>query len=1524
MNRAAFLDKLLGYLEKKEEKLLSWGFYNSWLSYDEIESAIESECPPEVVEEWKKLKKEHASTEDLLNSLAAQGLLYTTKFNRNRGEYRTRFAESVRLIAALKQMFKEKDWQSGPSLVSDIKLHLAARKYPIRDKDSAACWNVIKEHCHFPKLQKEVFEGLSKGLSGKEIEFSGFQLRSFERILKHYIKKDFSGTVICAGTGAGKTKAFYVPAYLGICSDLSRDKSEFVKIIAVYPRNVLLADQLREAISEAQKIKPVLEKFGIRPIRFGALLGAAPESSWFRAREGKTYAEQRGWLKSAEGYVVPYLKSPKDPRINLVWRNEDRRQKRSALFQENSEASEPDVCEDELVIAREDIAKRPPDVLFLSAEMLNRELGNPAWKKAFGIGQRDRSPRLLLLDEAHSYEGINGAQIAWLLRRWQYFAKMRSLHAVGLSATLDDATQHMARLVNIPQKNVDEICPSEKELESEGMEYSLAVKGDPVSGTTLLATTIQLAMLLRRLLAPRQSALDAGAARFYGKKIFGFTDNLDSVNRWFSDMLDAEENKRLAMLRRSPERQAPRPIPMPDRAEIARRLTAGQIWELPENLGHNLSQSLQVTRCSSQDPGAEAYSDLVIATSALEVGYDDPEAGGIIHHKRPLSMASFIQRKGRAGRPRGMRPWTVAVLSDYGGDRWAFENAESLFIPKIDAIYLPITNPYVLRIQLTYFMVDWIGREVSSGSPFEYLSKPSDYLESSRQQAIAILDDFIKMGPCWNRFYADAIDLFKNRSFGPAVNISAEQLDALIWEHPRPLLRQAIPALRRKLRARWKYANPKNAGEAEDKGASAPLPGYLPSATFFGLSLSQVKIFFDMPEGREKQEELMDVSRALFEVCPGRVSKRFSIWSRDLSAGFWHAYSESLLSSAKTCEAAEALFPESQYIGLCYGHRVYQLKKVTLKQRPQSVKDSSYAAWLWMSAFTPKGKTAGELPIFKGKKWKKVVASVEAFIRRSHSYLEVTRFAHSFEYSLQMRRAEEPVRGALSLASADESGASVKQAVGFRQELDGIVLRLNSEHVAKLPEITSEMEESFKADYYLDRLQNHAELKKAINPFLIGWIWQVSLAMLIEAAASNSCSLAEAQNLLKDKRGEAAEKVLSHIFQISNIATNEDEPRLKEQLLRIWQNPAFVEHIASAEKVLWQKHGAGWDSWIRKRYASTLAQAFRFAVAATADKLAEDDFGVDVHFESDKDVYIYLTELDSGGLGQVELAINSLRASPERFYQGFFYALSNCARSEISSGLYAVSKKALADKKMRAAFSLARAASSFKKAEEAKGALAKALKENGFQPTRALAVSLMTKILKPGSTADSDKILCNLNEKWHGKERLLKIAIDPRVFAYLCASDTKIKKDMVSFFRKVNPRESPSGLQIYHAAQQMLLSVCKDSCPGCLKSASRFSTPVSPSRQLALAWLDYKAPVVNYDNNKDKWLKMAEESLKKYSRVDVELQSSSLSEATSALFKALESELDVDCILAPIVVSGVRQRGELWYISLMIRGAEYE
>ncbi len=121
-----------------------------------------------------------------------------------------------------------------------------------------------------------------------------------------------------------------------------------------------------------------------------------------------------------------------------------------------------------------------------------------------------------------------------------------------------------------------------------------------------------------------------------------------------------------------------------------------------------MDRALRIARTSSQDTGVDSAADVIAATSSLEVGFNDPRVGAVIQHKAPRDMASFLQRRGRAGRELAMRPMTVVVLSDYGRDRIAYQTYESLLDPEIDARTLPVSNRFVVKIQATHALLDWI------------------------------------------------------------------------------------------------------------------------------------------------------------------------------------------------------------------------------------------------------------------------------------------------------------------------------------------------------------------------------------------------------------------------------------------------------------------------------------------------------------------------------------------------------------------------------------------------------------------------------------------------------------------------------------------------------------------------------------------------------------------------------------------------------------------------------------------------
>ena len=133
----------------------------------------------------------------------------------------------------------------------------------------------------------------------------------------------------------------------------------------------------------------------------------------------------------------------------MVWDEKDVR--------ENREILRCSQCELELGpklirLTRSALLTSPPDVLFTTTEMLNQRMSSDKFRGLFGIGVSD-SPQIMLLDEVHTYDGVHGAQVGNLIRRWRHLSDAKP-HFVGLSATLADAVRFMADLTGIYQVKV--------------------------------------------------------------------------------------------------------------------------------------------------------------------------------------------------------------------------------------------------------------------------------------------------------------------------------------------------------------------------------------------------------------------------------------------------------------------------------------------------------------------------------------------------------------------------------------------------------------------------------------------------------------------------------------------------------------------------------------------------------------------------------------------------------------------------------------------------------------------------------------------------------------------------------------------------------------------------------------------------------------------------------------------------------------------------------------------------------------
>jgi superfamily II DNA or RNA helicase len=969
-------------LERREAALLGWGLVDGSFSGDELEDLAERFLTDRGL--WGEI----SSADELVARAEDRGLLFPLPAG-DGYRYRSRTAESVRLFLRLRQLFPKHladgRWLAAPTLVADARFLLRPRSYPRRHLPAAAVASRLDAAAPLSDLQRDAAAALTDGR-----DLADFQVRAGESILRGLRSETTAGTIVCAGTGSGKTLAFYLPAFVHLCGDAAGGHA---RCLALYPRNELLKDQFSEAYALARRLDGLLAAAGRRKVRIGALFGATPRT----AGDFDTRWRPEGWKRVAAGYVCPLLRCPREGcRGRLVWRDEDRKGRAERLVcSVCGYRAEPN----EIVLTRERLLADPPDVLFTTTEMLNQRMGDSRFGRLFGVGTAaGRKPDLVLLDEAHTYGGLPGAQAALLIRRWLH-ASRATPHFVGLSATLRDARRFFATLAGLPIGAVFEETPTARELELTGTEYLLALRGDPGSGASLLSTTLQATMLLRRVLDPARGGASDG---LFGSKLFLFTDALDVTNRLYFDLRDAEGQDSWGNPDRTKAHGSLANLRASAGPEAAARLVHGQSWDLCEAIGHPLRPDdlVRVGRTTSQDAGVDADADAIVATAALEVGFNDPAVGAVLQHKAPKDPAAFLQRKGRAGRHPRMRPWTVVVLSDYGRDRLAYQSYDLLFDPDLPARDLPVENRHVIRMQAVYATMDWLATQLEGlahGGVWQDLAQPWDRRAGDqaavreRQDRIATITEEVITRPERQEDLA--------RYLRAALRVSDAEIDAVFWDPPRPLLTVVLPAAARRLRRQWRAATATGArDEWEFFEPNAPLPEFVPRALFQDLNLPEVMVVTEPQQtGDAQRRDALPVVRALAEFAPGRVSRRYGIMNR--YARHW------ISPPALTGEAEQALpvtrfftvleeagtFEHEDATGV---HAVRCMRPWVLEpaEPPRDVLDSSNAYPEWRTQILPEG-TGVWAAVPARAAWGAVVAGLRFFSHRHRCPVELRRFA---------------------------------------------------------------------------------------------------------------------------------------------------------------------------------------------------------------------------------------------------------------------------------------------------------------------------------------------------------------------------------------------------------------------------------------------------------------------------------------------------------------------------------------------------
>ncbi len=716
------------------------------------------------------------------------------------------------------------------------------------------------------------------------------------------------------------------------------------------------------------------------------------------------------------------------------------------------------------------------------------------------------------------------------------------------------------------------MSPLADEVSADGAEYLLALRGDPVSRRSLLSTTIQATMLINRCLDKRGKQPSGGV---YGAKTFVFTDDVDVTNRLYFNLLDAEGRDSWGR---------PDNVKHPGGALAGLRSTDmsnaryihGQDWRLCERIGRQLREGLVIGRTSSQDPGVDLSADAIVATASLEVGFNDPEVGAVIQHKAPRDMAQFLQRKGRAGRSRKMRPWTVVSLSDYGRDRLAYQGYDLLFDPELPPRRLPISNRYIQRMQAVYALIDYLGvrlQTVSRGSVWQELSGP--IRDRARKN---LLENELTSLLESSEAQADLSDNLKR-----LLQLDDETILSLLWEYPRPLFTTVIPTALRRIATNW--------SGGESAIFNSPLPEFTTANLFSDLSLPEVVIEIPPQQGVDNNRPAaMPILQAMRAFAPGRVSRRFGIahqyvrhWiAPDYVKGMTHL-SISLpeiaqIRSLGTCKYRDANGEHEI--------TVYRPNSFKTELPPKEVLDTSNAQHNWRTDIVPPELTMLEIPRNSG--WEALIPEIGFALHNHHSPVEMRRFSLGSEANIAFKSGESE-KVSFSFSLADES-----IALGFSLSVDAVTFQVSvPKCLWKDPKgHKSEKWQALRTVRYFDMAWRGEVLASIDNPFAREWVARVYLSALIFEALDRGISLDDASSLM-GKEGATLRlgEVLSTIFQstVSDDDSPEAEDRLRQEILDHLHRAEVREELATLAETLWEPINLSWQTWLKGCFLSTLS-----------------------------------------------------------------------------------------------------------------------------------------------------------------------------------------------------------------------------------------------------------------------------------------------------------------------------------------------
>lgn len=305
-----------------------------------------------------------------------------------------------------------------------------------------------------------------------------------------YEEKDY---IVATGTGSGKTECFMWPILMKLIREAHEDVSAWnrraVRVIALYPMNALVSDQLsrlRRLMGDhrgmyANLFKKYSSQQARRP-QFGMYTGRTPYSGTkIIDANDKNLAETLEALLETEKSDPDFYKNlHKEGKIPAK-ANLKEFVERLKTNDPHKHRTDPDDAE---MLTRFEMQRASPDILITNYSMLEYMLLRPIeqqmWAQTRAWLEESIDNKLLfVIDEAHMYRGASGGEVSLLLRRLMHHLNIGrdQIQFILTTASLpsDNDTEVKRFAANLTSGDIKnfEIIAGSKKIYSENVQNTI-------------------------------------------------------------------------------------------------------------------------------------------------------------------------------------------------------------------------------------------------------------------------------------------------------------------------------------------------------------------------------------------------------------------------------------------------------------------------------------------------------------------------------------------------------------------------------------------------------------------------------------------------------------------------------------------------------------------------------------------------------------------------------------------------------------------------------------------------------------------------------------------------------------------------------------------------------------------------------------------------------------------------------------------------------------------------------------------